>query len=105
MVPLFDHFCEQCGEGFDEYLDVNPNVEATRKLCADCKTLAVEALAMLKADPNRWYHRRISNTLINQRFHKTACGTLVDYQQTMGSWDDINCPKCLAEQPTITIEE
>jgi hypothetical protein len=51
------------------------------------------------ADHPRAYHRRVSEQLDGAGNCTTACGRRINYQQTMSSWDDVDCRGCLAKMP------
>jgi hypothetical protein len=58
-----------------------------------------DAAGNLDADHPRAYHRRVSEQLDRAGNCDTACGRKVNYQQTMNSWDDVDCRGCLATLP------
>ena len=45
--------------------------------------------------PHTYHHRTSENLDIMDRV-RTSCGRLVNYQQSMSSWDDIDCRGCLS---------
>jgi hypothetical protein len=52
------------------------------------------------ADHPRAYHRRISEEVIGGNV-PTLCCRVVNYQQTMGSLDDVDCAGCLHNADAI----
>lgn len=48
---------------------------------------------MIAADHPRTYHRRIADPKPDGDA-PTLCGRIVNYQQTMKSLDDVDCPAC-----------
>lgn len=58
---------------------------------------------MIAADHPRTYHRRIAEPKPDGDA-PTLCGRTVNYQQTMKSIDDVDCPACTHAADTIVDE-
>lgn len=59
-----------------------------------------DAAGNVSADHPRAYHHRDFHAIVDQRGNvTTTCGRRVNYQQTMNSWEDIDCRSCLACRP------
>jgi hypothetical protein len=63
---------------------------------------ARDADGNVSADHPRAYHHRDIAAVVHYRSGNvtTTCGRRVNYQQTMTSWDDIDCRSCLAARPS-----